>query len=133
MVGCRYSLYTLPGQRIPGGLWRMRARARTRPTGRSPSISHSIRQARLPHPLASTHLLVLQHAHSDSQGSVSRRYRYSVSAILRLTLRILAFNARRAPVGFSVPRNGTREHELHIQWIQRNIERLCLGSNKAIR
>lgn len=54
-VAGAYRLYTSTGQQIPGGLRRMHARARARSLvhdrqGRGPSISHSIRWTRLPHP-----------------------------------------------------------------------------------
>jgi len=88
-VGCRFSLYTLQGQRIPGYSGRERERererergnapsppptpTRTRPTGRSPSISHSIRQGPSCAPsCALIHLLTRLAACTATRGDRSR-------------------------------------------------------------
>lgn len=102
MVGCRYSLYTLPGQRIPGGLWRMYTRARAYTTDRAKPINFPFNS---PGPSSAPSRLPTYSSCSSHTARLAwdrfRIGRYSVSAILRLTmLRILAFSARRAPVGF---------------------------------
>lgn len=61
-------------QEVYGGC--ARALPRTRPTGRSPSISHSIHQARLPHPriyLTNPSTYSSCSSHSDPRGSLSRK------------------------------------------------------------
>lgn len=58
-------------QEVYGGC--ARALPRTRPTGRSPSISHSIHQGRLPHPRVYPSTYSSCSSRGDSRGSVSRK------------------------------------------------------------